>query len=163
VGEYTLKELAAASAEEERTVRYYQQLGLLRQPGRIGAGAHYDENDRMRLRLIRRLQAEGQTLKEIAERFATLDDAAIRDEALRHGSAIDYIRSVLGESSPVVALRLAENRTSPPPTPPTPAQWERIEVVPGIELHVKQPISAARRRAIAAYVARARSEVEGES
>jgi DNA-binding transcriptional MerR regulator len=163
VGEYTLKELAAIAGEKERTIRYYQQLGLLRQPGQIGPGAHYDDNDRLRLRLIRGLQDEGRSLKEIADRLATLDDTAIRDEALRHGSAIDYVRSVLGESPPVVAYSVAESRTGPAPSPPPAAQWERIEVAPGVELHVKQPISAARRRAIAAYVARARSEIEGES
>jgi hypothetical protein len=46
---------------------------------------------------------------------------------------------------------------------PQAAQWERIEVVPGIELHVRQPISPARRRAIAAYIARARNDIEGIS
>lgn len=163
MGEYTLRDLAAAAGEKERTIRYYQQIGLLRQPGQIGAGPHYDENDRLRLRLIRRLQAQGQTLAEIAARFATLDDNAIRDEALRNGSAMDYVRSVLGGASPVVTYSLAESQMVAPPSPPAGAQWERIEVAPGIELHVKQPISAARRRAIAAYVARARSEIEGES
>lgn len=170
MGEFTLKELAASAGESERTIRFYQQRGLLRQPGQVGPGAHYDDSDRLRLLLIRRLQAEGLTLTAIAARFATLDDAAIRDEALRHGSAIDYVRSVLGESSQTV-YSVAESQIAPPPTtqpapptgPPQTAQWERIEVSPGIELHVKHPISAARRRAIAAYVARARSEIEGES
>jgi DNA-binding transcriptional MerR regulator len=169
MGEFTLKELAAASGESERTIRFYQQRGLLRQPGQIGPGAHYDASDRLRLLLIRRLQAEGLTLTEIAARFATLDDAAIRDEALRHGSAIDYVRSVLGESPH--AVYSVDSQAGPPPTPqpasplspPPTAQWERIEVTPGIELHVKHPISAARRRAIAAYVARAQNEIEGES
>src|SRR5687768_6973585 len=35
VGEYTLAELASAAGKKERTVRYYQQIGLLRQPGQI--------------------------------------------------------------------------------------------------------------------------------
>lgn len=163
MGEYTLKELADAAGEKERTVRYYQQLGLLRQPGQIGAGAHYDEDDRLRLRLIRQLQAEGRTLTEIAAHFATLDESSLREEAMRHGSALDYVRSVLGEPAPAAAPVVSSSMAASPPSPPETAQWERIEVAPGIELHIKHPISAARRRAIAAYVARARSEIEGDS
>ena len=163
MGEYTLKELADAAGKKERTVRFYLQRGLLRPPGKIGAGAHYDEDDLARLLLIGRLQAEDLSLKEIADRFAKLDDAGIRDEALRHGSAIDYVRSVLSGSSRPFSHGLAESQIGPPPVPAAAAQWERIEVAPGIELHIKHPISAARRRAIAAYVERARSEIEGES
>ena len=174
VGEYTLKELADAAGKKERTVRYYQQLGLLRQPGQIGAGPHYDDEDRLRLALIGQLQDEGRSLTEIAGHFATLDETGIRDEALRHGSALDYVRSVLGEKPPattaVVSSSMAAprathapspSRSAPPPSPPQTAQWERIEVVPGIELHVRHPISSARRRAIAEYIARARRDIEG--
>ena len=163
MGEYTLRELAEAAGEKERTVRYYQQLGLLRQPGQIGAGAHYDEGDRLRLLLIRRLQSEGKTLTEIAAHFAGLDDAGLREQALLHGSALDYIRSVLGEPAPSITSVREASVMAPPASPAPSAQWERIEVVPGVELHVKQPITPARRRAIAAYVARARKELEGES
>lgn len=163
MGEYTLRELAEAAGEKERTVRYYQQLGLLRQPGQIGAGAHYDEDDRLRLRLIRQLQSAGKTLTEIADHFSKLDVTGIREEALRHGSALDYIRSVLGEPAPAIASLSDASLAAPPSSPAQSAQWERVEVAPGVELHVKHPISPARRRAIAAYVARARKEIEGES
>jgi len=173
VGEYTLRELADAAGKKERTVRYYQQLGLLRQPGQIGAGAHYEDEDRLRLTLIGQLQDQGRSLTEIAAHFATLDETGLRDEALRHGSALDYVRSVLGEKpaagTPVVSsslpvparLAASSSRQSPPPGPQPAAQWERIEVVPGIELHVRQPVSSARRRVIADYLARARRDLEG--
>ena len=163
MGEYTLRELAEAAGEKERTVRYYQQLGLLRQPGQIGAGAHYDEDDRLRLLLIRRLQSQGKTLTEIAAHFGGLDGVGLREEALLHGSALDYIRSVLGEPAPTFTAHSDASVVAPPASAPQSAQWERIEVAPGIELHVKHPISPARRRAIAAYVARARKDIEGES
>ncbi len=171
LGEYTLQELATAAGKKERTVRYYQQLGLLRQPGQIGPGAHYDEDDRLRLLLIGRLQSEGLSLSEIATRLGTLDEGGVRDEALRHGSALDYIRSVLGGSTATLAestarLEASPTMAAPPPAPPPRAEatrWERIEVVPGIELHVRHPVSPERRRLIAAYIARARNELEGNT
>ena len=171
MGEYTLQDLAKAAGKKERTVRYYQQRGLLRQPGQIGPGAHYDEDDRLRLLLIGRLQDEGLSLNEISERLATLDEGAIRDQALRHGTALDYIRSVLGtggaslaEAAPIYTA--SRSMAAPPPAPRPRAEasrWERIEVVPGIELHVRHPISPERRRLIASYIARARNELEGNS
>lgn len=165
MGTYTLQELAKAAGKKERTVRYYQQLGLLRQPGQIGPGAHYEEDDRLRLLLIGQLQAQGRSLNEISEHFANLDEHAIRGEALRHGSALDYVRSVLGEVTPHLEETLpGPSVHSSAPSAPAPAdssRWERIEVVPGIELHVRHPISPARRRAIAAYIDRARNDMEG--
>jgi len=170
VGEYTLQELATAAGKKERTVRYYQQLGLLRQPGQIGPGAHYDEDDRLRLLLIGRLQSEGLSLSEIATRLGTLDEGGVRDEALRHGSALDYVRSVLGGSTATLAESTASYASPamavPPPAPPPQAEatrWERIEVVPGIELHVRHPVSPERRRLITAYITRARNELEGNA
>ena len=170
VGEYTLQELATAAGKKERTVRYYQQLGLLRQPGQIGPGAHYDEDDRLRLLLIGRLQGEGLSLSEISTRLGTLDEGGVRDEALRHGSALDYVRSVLGGSTATLAESTASYASPamavPPPAPPPRAEatrWERIEVVPGIELHVRHPISPERRRLITAYITRARNELEGNA
>ena len=163
MGTFTLQELAKAAGKKERTVRYYQQLGLLRQPGQIGPGAHYDEDDRLRLLLIGRLQSEGRSLTEIAEHFAGLDGGGLREEALRHGSALDYIRSVLGDA-PAAAPASAPLLFPPSPPPATEAtRWERLEVVPGIELHVRHPISTERRRRIAAYIARARNELEGNT
>ncbi len=167
MGTFTLQELAKAAGKKERTVRYYQQLGLLRQPGQIGPGAHYEEDDRLRLLLIGQLQAQGRSLDEITQHFGTLDEHAIRGEALRHGSALDYVRSVLGETTPHLEEMLPS--TGPEPAAPSPSvpadssRWERLEVVPGIELHVRHPISSERRRLIAAYIARARNELEGNS
>ena len=171
VGEYTLQELAKAAGKKERTVRYYQQRGLIRQPGQVGPGAHYDEDDRLRLLLIGRLQSEGLSLDEIATRLGTLDEGGVRDEALRHGSALDYVRSVLGGSIAALAETTASYETrpsmaAPPPAPPPRTEatrWERIEVVPGIELHVRHPVSPERRRLITAYISRARNELEGNT
>lgn len=166
LGNYTLAELAKSAGKKERTVRYYQSLGLLRQPGQIGAGAHYNDDDRLQLLLIGKLQQEGKSLDEIAEQFQSLGDTALRQQALGEGSALDYIKSVLGEAPSAlheVSASMAAPSVPTPPTQSTTSTWERFEVAPGIELHVRSPISRERRRAIATYIDLARKELEGNT
>ena len=73
---YTIGTLARAAGVNVETVRYYQRRGLLREPRRPPGGVRrYGEEDLARLRFIRRAQALGFTLREIAELLA-LDDGA---------------------------------------------------------------------------------------
>ena len=52
------------------TIRYYQRRGLLAEPPRAGAVRRYGASDLRRLLFIRRAQAAGFTLEEIAELLA---------------------------------------------------------------------------------------------
>jgi DNA-binding transcriptional MerR regulator len=104
--EYNLQELADLAGSTPRTIRYYIAQGLLASPGRVGPGTTYTDGHLQRLRLIRKLQREHLPLSEIRSRLATLDDASVAAlvEAPAAeppaGSAIDYIRGVLGGHSP---------------------------------------------------------------
>jgi len=104
--EYSLQELADLAGATPRTIRYYIAQGLLASPGRVGPGTTYTEGHLNRLRLIRRLQREHLPLAEIRSRLAALDDATVAALAEAPaaeppaGSAIDYIRGVLGGDSP---------------------------------------------------------------
>ncbi|MBV8685938.1 MAG: MerR family DNA-binding protein [Alphaproteobacteria bacterium] len=66
----TIARLAAAGGVGVETVRYYQRRGLLAEPPRAGAVRRYGDSDVARLRFIRRAQAAGFTLDEIAELLA---------------------------------------------------------------------------------------------
>ena len=100
----TIAKLAQAGDVGVETVRYYQRRHLLPQPERPeGSGyRRYGEADVQRLRFIRRAQAAGFTLEEIAEllaldatqdrpraralaraRIAVLDDRIARMQAAR--------------------------------------------------------------------------------
>ncbi len=71
---YTIGRLARAAGVGVETVRYYQRRGLLREPPRPPGGVRrYGAPDLARLRFIRRAQALGFTLREVAELLA-LDD-----------------------------------------------------------------------------------------
>lgn len=63
----TIGRLAASAEVHVETVRYYQRRGLLPEPSRPHGGVrHYGEAEVARLQFIRRAQAMGFTLDEIA-------------------------------------------------------------------------------------------------
>jgi len=66
----TIARLGAAAGVGVETVRYYQRRGLLAVPASAGAVRRYGPEDLRRLRFIRRAQAAGFTLEEIAELLA---------------------------------------------------------------------------------------------
>lgn len=62
-----ISELARAGGVGVETVRYYQRKGLLVAPdGTASGGRHYGSEDVRRLRYVRRAQAAGFSLAEIA-------------------------------------------------------------------------------------------------
>lgn len=63
----TIGRLALAADVHVETVRYYQRVGLLREPGRpLGSVRRYGQPDVARLQFIRRAKTMGFTLEEIA-------------------------------------------------------------------------------------------------
>jgi DNA-binding transcriptional MerR regulator len=67
--ELTLAELARQTGVPARTIRFYIARGLLPPPARAGRGACYGPEHREGLARIKRLQARGLTLAEIARRL----------------------------------------------------------------------------------------------
>jgi MerR family transcriptional regulator, mercuric resistance operon regulatory protein len=64
---YTIARLAAAAGVHVETIRYYQRRRLVPEPPRPAGGVRrYTEADAERLRFIKRAQAMGFTLTEIA-------------------------------------------------------------------------------------------------
>ncbi|MEM7273851.1 MAG: MerR family transcriptional regulator, partial [Actinomycetota bacterium] len=60
-------ELGERVAVSPKTIRYYESLGLLAEPGRTSGGyRNYDEGAVERLQFIRDAQATGLSLSEIA-------------------------------------------------------------------------------------------------
>jgi DNA-binding transcriptional MerR regulator len=173
--EYSLQDLADLAGATPRTIRYYIAQGLLASPGRVGPGTTYTDGHLNRLRLIKRLQREHLPLAEIRSRLAALDDATVASLVAAtpaepaSGSAIDYIRGILGGDGPIEQMPLtppipARPGASPafsrlaaydlpassPAEPggsgfasPTPdrSQWDRILLAPDVELHVRRPLA----------------------
>jgi DNA-binding transcriptional MerR regulator len=182
---YSLAELADLGGVTPRTVRYYLSSGLLPGVGQSGPGAKYGEDHLGRLRLIRRLQRDHLPLAEIRQRLSGLDDEAIRGLAevgetpSPAGSALDYIRTVLGTSRPMPApparvamlsevavpahLSVAESvgeYTSPTTNAVERSQWERIVLAPDVELHLRRPLSRTQNKRVDRLVTIARELLE---
>ncbi|KUG22271.1 hth-type transcriptional regulator zntr [hydrocarbon metagenome] len=67
-GEISIGELAKKLEMSQRTIRYYEEIGLLNSIKRVEAGRRvYTDEDLRRLKLIKRLKIMGMTLSEMQE------------------------------------------------------------------------------------------------
>ena len=180
--EYALQDLADLTGLTPRTIRFYVAQGLLPSPGRVGPGATYGSGHLARLRLIRQLQREHLPLAEIRARLESLDDAAVvaiveaASTPPTPESAADYIRGVLARSriadSPaaytlaaparLMAPPMPAQQASPPPeSPPADrSQWDRVVLVPDVELHVRRPLTRQLNKKVERVIAIARELLE---
>ena len=119
---------------DERTLRYYQTLGLLDRPLRYeGRQAVYGFRHLLQAVSVRLLQARGHSLAQIQSALAGVDTPAL-EEALR---------SALPEAGSSAQL---------PPAPPAPRPLLAAEVAPGVTV-LLDPRHAARAEAIFARIA----------
>jgi DNA-binding transcriptional MerR regulator len=70
--EYLIHELARETGLDPRTIRYYQQEGLLPKPDYQGKFAYYHNDHLMRIKLIQELKKNYLPLKEIRKRLNSL-------------------------------------------------------------------------------------------
>jgi DNA-binding transcriptional MerR regulator len=119
-----LTELADAAGVSPRTVRYYVQRGLLPAPVFRGKDTEYGDDHLARLKAIRALQ----------DRFLPLD--AIQAELDGAGPA------GLAKLARAPRVKAAAPAAAAPAA--TVARWERHELAPGVELHVRDDAAARR-------------------
>ncbi|HEY6960114.1 MAG TPA: MerR family transcriptional regulator [Candidatus Limnocylindria bacterium] len=68
VGQYRIGELASKVGLTERTIRYYEEVGLLESVKRLDGGVRvYTDDDVRRLRFIRKLKTLGLSLQEMLD------------------------------------------------------------------------------------------------
>ncbi len=68
VGQYRIGELAARLGMTGRTIRYYEELGLLESVKRVEGGTRvYTDDDLRRLRFVQKLKVLGLSLQEMLE------------------------------------------------------------------------------------------------
>lgn len=124
---YGIEELARLGGVTRRTIRYYVQEGLLPTPLGLGRGRHYGPEHLAQLRAVKTLQERGLTLDEVKREL----------QAGPFGQELSSSAASFWDAARTYA---AEGPASPArPSAPAPMQastWRRVEVMPGVELHV---------------------------
>jgi DNA-binding transcriptional MerR regulator len=115
---YGIEDLARLGGVTRRTIRYYIQEGLLPAPLGLGRGRHYGSEHLAQLQAVRALQERGLSLDEVRRELSMVPPGRIAPSAARA-----FWDPASGASAPV------------PASMPVSA-WRRVEVVPGVELHV---------------------------
>ena len=112
---HTIGDLAREAGVSARTIRHWYTQGLFEPPPFAGPGTRYLHEHRVRILAIQKLRERGLKLPEIKRQLA---------------------RMPLGEVEELLAPPPVAAR--PPPPEPTYAAetWERIVLVPGLELLV---------------------------
>jgi len=143
--EWTLRELAAETGVPGRTIRFYISRGLVDPPLRAGRGAAYGEAHKARLEEIRRLQAQGLMLAEIAQALAQE-----RVPGRRAGRIV--IREIPKMDMLHEDLALADLEShAPGPALPEPELWRAYPVAADVVVLLKgQPAPWRKRKVFAA-------------
>lgn len=168
--EFWISELADRTNVSTRTIRYYIEEGLLPQPEIRGKYAVFTTDYLHRLRLIKVLKDTYLPLKEIKALLDTLDNAQINEYLERFDrdpvgtlaslqvlparsqpqvikdSALEYITRLRSNTQDSRPARTAHPQPASSTALPSQLKtkrenWQRIELKPGIELHVRQPLT----------------------
>lgn len=161
VGEQILAELGleqargtVTSVPDERTIRYYMAEGLIQTPGeKQGTASLFSYLNLLQLLTVKKLQAEHLPIRKIRELVAgkseqelemLLGVGSVAAKKSRETDAKRYLESLLApESAPF----MKEAAAAPPPPTSAPqildqsASWQRIEIEPGLELHIRSDYS----------------------
>jgi DNA-binding transcriptional MerR regulator len=183
--EYLIQDLKEITGLEPRTIRYYQEKGLLPMPEYRGKNAYYNDDHLVRLKLILVLKKTYLPLDEIAKQLNSLSYEQVRnlvekpkDEVLKQvlhrdvskgktiepspEAAIDYISSVLHPESESRKLEFKQGQlyqmTSNRYIGGTPTEsWQRILLTPGIEIQFRETLSPADKKRLEELIRLAKS------
>ncbi len=161
-----LSEFSDPEVEEinPRLVRYYATQGLMDKPLKEGRESRYLYRHLLQLLVVRRLLAEGYSTGSIISRVITLADEEL--EALLQGGlqlsleapnpALSFLQSLQkGKRQSATPSRAASSKY-PIPSPPLTSDWSRIEIAPGLELHIRNdfqwPSSSQERQSLINHI-----------
>jgi len=135
------------SVPDERTIRYYLAEGLIQTPEeKQGTASVFNYLNLLQLLTVKKLQAEHLPIRKIRELVAGKGEQeletllGVRGPSGRKTEAKRYLESLLAGAP-----------AAPPPTetaaaPPqdfaaAPHSWQRVEIEPGLELHIRSDYS----------------------
>ncbi|MBD2036167.1 MerR family transcriptional regulator [Leptolyngbya sp. FACHB-321] len=139
-----------------RLIRHYASQRMLDEPLKAGREARYLYRHLLQLLLVRRLLAEGYGASAI-DKLAISKTNQELEELLQGGVqltitpanlALAFLQQVQQRQTPPMQSLPSLPSTPPPPVapvpvppsalaPPSSTQWTRVEVLPGLELHIR--------------------------
>ena len=142
---------------DERTIRYYLSEGLI-QPSdeKQGTASVFGYIHLLQLITIKKLQAEHLPIRKIRELVAGKEEQqlesllglnSIAGSKNKPGEAKRYLESLLAPSMSLPERSVSSRQTSAPaPAAPSrqqdqSASWQRVEIEPGLELHIRSDYS----------------------
>lgn len=163
VGEEILAEMGleqargtVTSVPDERTIRYYIAEGLVQAPEeKQGTASVFGYLNLLQLLTVKKLQAEHLPIRKIRELVGGKSEQelemllGIGSPAARKSRETDAKRYLESLLAPAAAPEMRQ-APSPPklssPPPPTQhvdqtASWQRVEIEPGLELHIRSDYS----------------------
>ncbi len=144
---WLLPELADLAGIKPRLIHYYLGLDLLPRPRFRGTATRYTRDHLLALLAIRRLrQEEGLGLREIKRRLATISPSALWS-FVTAGIGPGPVATALGvTSSPRSAIDASALVHAASASRDASESWERLELLPGLELIVKAEASPLARQ-----------------
>ena len=140
------------SVPDERTIRYYMAEGLIGTPGeKQGTASLFGYLNLLQLLTVKKLQAEHLPIRKIRELVAgkseqelemLLGVGNVAARKSRESDAKRYLESLLApESAPAPRQASAPQAALPPQQIDGSASWQRVEIEPGLELHIRSDYS----------------------
>jgi DNA-binding transcriptional MerR regulator len=129
------------SVPDERTIRYYLAEGLIQTPEeRQGTASVFNYLNLLQLLTVKKLQAEHLPIRKIRELVAGKSEQeletllGVRGPLGKKTEAKRYLESLLASPASAPPMQAA---APPPPQLDASASWQRVEIEPGLELHVR--------------------------
>jgi DNA-binding transcriptional MerR regulator len=134
------------SVPDERTIRYYLAEGLIQTPEeRQGTASVFSYLNLLQLLTVKKLQAEHLPIRKIRELVAGKSEQeletllGVRGPSGKKTEAKRYLESLL---APAPTAPPMETAAAPPQhLDASPASWQRVEIEPGLELHIRSDYS----------------------
>ena len=135
------------SVPDERTIRYYLAEGLIQTPDeKQGTASVFSYLHLLQLLTVKKLQAEHLPIRKIRELVAGKSEQELetligaRGPSGKKTEAKRYLESLLASGSTSAPM---ETAAAPPPQQDlaAPHSWQRVEIEPGLELHVRSDYS----------------------
>lgn len=134
-----------------RLIRHYTSQGLLDEPLKEGREARYIYRHLLQVLLVRRLLAEGygaSAIDQLARSQSNTDlenllQGGVQLTVTPANPALTYLQQLQQRSAsspsplPPPLFSHAGSQADQISPPPAPEQWTRIEILPGLELHLR--------------------------